>query len=81
MAKSKKTLYFVCSCECDFFFDAKFKLLSFWYDADYRPEYMDPLFNKLGFTVEQVESRKFPEIFEIVKEHLANEGINETEIE
>jgi len=81
--KKKKTLYFVCSCECEFFFDAKFTLLSFWYrnDADYRPEYMNPLFDNLGFTVENVESRKFLEIFKIVKEHLANEGIDEDEIE
>lgn len=52
-----KTIYSICVKEMDFFFDEDGKLLSYWQlnDAQYRHEYMGPLFKSLGITV------KFPE--------------------
>ncbi len=51
-----KTIYHIRAAnggEMDFFFDAKGKMLTWWdlNDANYRDEYMNDLFKKLGYEV------------------------------
>ncbi len=43
--------------EMDFFFDQKYKYLHHWNrnDADFRDEYMNPLFEKIGFEIVEAD--------------------------
>ena len=79
-----KTIYHVEVClfgEQDFFFDAKGKLLDQWdkNDAQWRGEYMQPLFKQLGYQVEEAEWDD-PRWKETIKQQLAELGASEEEL-
>ena len=57
MNTKMKTIYhvFIDDSEAEGFFDEKGKLLDYWYlnDADWRSEYFNPVFKKLGIEIKQ----------------------------
>jgi hypothetical protein len=95
MAKAKKkakkvkakltTIYHISTCiwgEQDWFFDADGKLLAQWdrNDADYRHEYMGPLFRKLGYEVKVVTNERDPRFYPAIKEELIAYGASEEDL-
>ena len=70
-----KTIYHVDCLENDYFFDTDGKCLGGWHqnDAMYRHEYMDPLFKKLGITVESIKASN-PLISEYILNDLQVKG-------
>lgn len=69
-------------CETQFFFDEKGKLLQWWNtnDANYRSEYMGPLFKSLGINMQYIEYND-TRIYKIVKRELKKQGYSNEDID
>lgn len=79
--KNTRTIYHVgveLFGEQDFFLDENGEVLACWdlNDAHYRREYMNPLFEKLGISVEEAEFED-PRFCEKIKECLREYGWDE----
>lgn len=80
-----KKIYYVYSDLCgeyDIFFDAKFKLITYWHsnDASWRPEYMGSLLKALGAEVIDLDYHD-KRVFKRVKQIHLDGGCSEEELD